>query len=120
MTTQVATYREASHQLLAQAETELLAGDLRQASEKLWGAAAQTINALAQHRGWDHYSHHLLIRTVANLVAETGDSDIDNLFGVAQSLHTNFYENWLLQELIENRLRSVQRFLAKLDPMLDD
>ena len=26
----------------------------------------------------------------------------------------------LLQELIENRLRSVQRFLAKLDPMLDD
>ncbi len=41
MTTPVITYREASHELLAQARTELAAGDLRQAAEKGWGAAAQ-------------------------------------------------------------------------------
>ena len=51
--------------------------------------------------------------------AETGDAEIDTLFGVAQSLHTNFYENWLLAELVENRVNSVRQFIGKLDPMLD-
>ena len=119
MVTPVATYREASHQLLAQAQVELAAGGLRQSSEELWGATAQIIKAIAEARDWDHYSHYLLIRTVANLVAETGDAEIDTLFGVAQSLHTNFYENWLLAELVENRVNSVRQFIGKLDPMLD-
>ena len=43
MVTPVITYREASRQLLAQARAELDAGDLRQASEKAWGAAAQIV-----------------------------------------------------------------------------
>lgn len=104
---------------MAQAQVELAAGDLRQSSEKLWGATAQIIKAVVEARGWDHYSHHLLIRTVANLVAETGDTEIDTLFGVAQSLHTNFYENWLVAELVENRVNSIRGFIGKLEPLLD-
>ena len=45
MTTRAITYREASRQLIAQARAELEAGDLRQASEKAWGAAAQMAKA---------------------------------------------------------------------------
>ena len=41
MTTQ--TYQQASQRFLAQAKEELAAGDLLQASEKGWGAAAQML-----------------------------------------------------------------------------
>ena len=37
--------------MLDQANAELETGDLRQASEKGWGAAAQIVKAAAQNRG---------------------------------------------------------------------
>ena len=40
-------YLESSRILLSQAKTELAAGDVRQASEKGWGAAAQIVQAIA-------------------------------------------------------------------------
>ena len=46
MTTQ--TYRDASRLLLAQGRAELAAGDVRQASEKGWGAAAQMVKSIAE------------------------------------------------------------------------
>ena len=44
-------YRTAAHQLYDQALVELEAGDLRQASEKLWGAAAQVLKSSAKPPG---------------------------------------------------------------------
>ena len=41
------TYQAASGHLLRQAREELVAGDVRQASEKGWGAAAQIVKAIA-------------------------------------------------------------------------
>ena len=43
-------YRSAATQLLAQARQELARGDVRQASEKGWGAAAQAVKAVAESR----------------------------------------------------------------------
>ena len=40
------TYQVASGQLLRQACEELAGGDVRQASEKAWGAAAQIVKAI--------------------------------------------------------------------------
>ena len=40
------TYQVASGQLLRQARKELAGGDVRQASEKAWGAAAQIVKAI--------------------------------------------------------------------------
>ena len=80
MVTSAVTYREASQRLLAQAHAELDVGDLRQASEKAWGAAAQIVKAAAQQRGWDHYSHRGLFVTVNRLTDDIGDQDIHDLF----------------------------------------
>ena len=44
MTTQA--YQQASQRFLDQAKQELAAGDLQQASEKGWGAAAQMLKAI--------------------------------------------------------------------------
>ena len=75
MTTQ--QYHVASRRLLAQARSELAAGDLRQSSEKGWGAAAQMVKAIAQQRGWRHGGHELLYDAVSILAREAGDDDID-------------------------------------------
>ena len=80
------TYREASRRLLAQAESELAAGDVRSASEKGWGATAQMVKSVADGRGWPHRSHVALYNSIARLVAETGDDQIRQLFAVAGDL----------------------------------
>ena len=114
---QTPTYKTASKELLDQAAQELADGDVRQASEKGWGAAAQMVKAVAQQRGWRHDGHAYLYRAVATLADETGDTDLHNLFHVASSLHINFYENWLPGSMVQSGLSDVQRFLDKLDPL---
>ena len=115
MLNQDSEYRIASRQLLAQGFTELASGDVRQASEKGWGAAAQMLKAVAEQRGWQHNSHGALYRVVDRLVQETGDRDIHTLFGAANGLHVNFYENWATDASIENGLQDMERLLDKLE-----
>ncbi len=115
MTTQ--TYRAASRRLLAQARAELAAGDVPQASEKGWGAAARMVKAVAQRRGWDHDGHGLLFRAARRLRNETGDWEIPRLFAVAGSLHANFYEDWLETESVAEMLDDVERLVDLLEPL---
>ena len=119
MITPVITYREASRQLLAQAHAELDAGDLRQASEKAWGAAAQIVKAAAQLRGWDHYYHRGLYVTVDRLTDEVGDPEIHALFSYPNYLHTNFYENTFQAVRIARYLTHTEEFIAKIEAILD-
>ena len=72
--------REPARFLLSQARAELAAGDVRQASEKGWGAAAQIVKAVAHSRGWQHRGHILMFDVVDDLRVETGDADIQRLF----------------------------------------
>ena len=116
MTTQ--TYHEASMVLLQQAEVELAAGDIRQASEKAWGAAAQIVKAVAEQRGWPHHGHADLFRVVIRLVRETNDESISNLFHIANALHQNFYENWDDAENVAIALKAMHLFVEKLSPLL--
>ena len=48
---QTKTYQERSWAFLAKAREELAVGDLEQASEKGWGAAAMMVKAVAGQRG---------------------------------------------------------------------
>ena len=47
-------YPAGSRAMMTQSRTELAQGDLQQASEKGWGAAAQMMKAVAEARGWQH------------------------------------------------------------------
>ena len=110
-------YREASRPLLAQAMGEWESGDLRQASEKGWGAAAQMVKALAEQRGWQHNNHRLLYQIMGRIVNETGDREISTLFLAASGLHTNFYEDGFPGQMVRNGLQDVGRLLDKLEPL---
>ena len=110
MTTET-KYRSAATQLLEQARQELAAGDIRQASEKGWGAAAQAVKDVAERRGWGHKSHYALFEAVRLLVNETDNEDLDTLFHVANSLHSNFYENWMPKESVSSGVDRVAEFV---------
>ncbi len=117
MTTET-TYQSASRHLLAQARAELASGDLRQASEKGWEAAAQMVKAVAEQRGWEHQSHAALYSTIRRLRVNHRNEDIRRWFQVAGSLHTNFHENWEESGSIEEGLNDVERLVDALEPLL--
>ncbi len=97
---------------------ELDRGDLAQASEKGWGAAAQMVKAIAQERRWHHYSHLSLERIVNRLSRETTNSELADLFDSANWLHINFYENRYSSAVIEGRLRRVEQFVVSAEELL--
>lgn len=113
MTSQ-STYQSSAAALLEQARTELSAGDVRQASEKGWGAAAQAVKSVADARDWQHRNHAALFRVVSRLATETGDDDIHRWFHAASSLHINFYENWLDADAVGVGLDDIDRLVHRL------
>ena len=115
MTTQAEEYTRTSRELLVKAEEALAQDDLLQASEKGWGAAAYIVKGIAQRRGWQHSGHRELFQAVNRLVQETGDRELRSLFNVADSLHSNFYENWRPREFVQDGLERVTEFIQKLE-----
>ena len=111
-------YQSASRRLMTQAWDELERGDVQQASEKGWGAAAQIVKAVAEERGWRHRSHALLNEAVDRLEAERSDDNIGRLFDVASSLHINFYENWNGAGRVRRGLADMERFVDLLEPLV--
>lgn len=108
-------YRTVSTTLYDQAMFELETGDMRQASEKLWGASAQALKSLAERRGWRHGSHGEFYRIMRRLRDEFDDPDTMMLrFDAATQLHINFYEDWLEEDEIRRRAVHVQKFVEDL------
>ena len=100
---------------MRQAEQEFRDGDILQASEKGWGAAAHAVKAVAERRGWQHNSHNDLFDIAGILATERGTPEIADLFRAASSLHRNFYEGHLSVQGVSRRLRQVRRLLRLLE-----
>ena len=111
MQLQVLKYRSAASELLEQAFAELSAGDLRQASEKGWGAAAIAVKAVAEWRGWEHGSHDDLFAAVDRLARELPEAGLFADFQVAASLHQNYYEGWQTADMVEHGLGQARQFV---------
>ncbi len=103
----VGKHNNISREFFTKAEDALVQDDLLQASEKLWGAAAHMVKAVAEVRGWQHTGHRNLFDVVNRLAGESGDIELRPLFDIANSLHSNFYEDWMPREWIEDSLGRV-------------
>ena len=64
MTTVVDDHAERSWHFLDLVDDEVERGELEEACNKIWGAAAHAIKAVAERRGWFHGSHNALADTV--------------------------------------------------------
>ena len=99
---------------MRQSREELASGDVRQASEKGWGAATQIVKTIAELRGWEHGNEAALLKAVSRLASETGDDDIRRLFAITLAIYIDFYGCYGAQDVTEG-LDDVERFLNKLD-----
>ena len=108
-------HAELSRWCIGQADSYLRASNNIQASEKGWGAAAQALKAIAEERGWNHRSHTLIVDVAEQVAYEDGNPELMRLFGAAQALHTNFYEDWLSSATVTLYLEDVKRLLPELE-----
>ena len=118
---QTQEYVAASYELMGKAHDYLRQGDLRQASEKGWGSAAQIVKAVAEH--WKdadvvHGRHQDLRALVAGLATAEREPELDMSFHAAQDLHENFYENNLPPYIVDLDLRQVDAFRSQILPQL--
>ena len=114
----ISTYREQSRIFLEQAYVELEAGDLRQASEKGWGAAALMLKAVSAERQWQHGTHRLLFTNARRLASEARNQAVQRGFHAASTLHANFYEGWMEAAWVSTYLGRVRMFVDVAEELL--
>ena len=109
-------HMEISRDFLHRANAYLQAGDMIQASEKGWGAAAHYLKAVAKQRGWQDGAHAQLFRINRRLANETGEPQaMIRLFGNLNGLHSNFYEEWYTEEDVRTGVQVATEYIERLD-----
>ena len=114
-----------AQEFLAVSDAEFAKGDDMQASEKLWGAAAHAVMAVAQQRGWPYGKHYALkvaVQRLAHECAPDGDPLSDALvseFTTAESFHANFYHDFMEDFQIETGRPIVRRFVNRVLGMVE-
>ena len=117
--TEVAEYAAQAREFLDKGWAYLAAGNLHQASEKGWGAAAHMAKAVAVAHGW-RYGNHADFNDVMYQARElTGNIRLRDLRNNAGDLHINYYKRkrHLNPTDIKEGLESVAKLLDVLAPL---
>ena len=115
----VGDYRQQSRYFLGKSREYLADGDLHQASEKGWGAAAWMTKAVAERNGWAYRRHEEFYVVLDRVQDLTGNNRLLELQGVATMLHRNFYTRGILLNPvnIEASLGLMAELLDLLEPL---
>ena len=110
---------QTARHFLSESAREFAAGDVLQASEKLWGAAAHAAVAVAQTREWRHSKHRHLKIAVRRLADELGDARLASGFAAAERFHANFYHGFMDEDEIEQDRVKAREFVEKTLSVLE-
>ncbi len=108
-------YAAMSRRYIEQADEEFHRGDLSQASNKAWGAAALALKSIAERRGWNHSKHGLLYDISGQMADELGRPDLRRLFRSANAMHQNYYEDWMASEEVLDGIGDARDYLHALE-----
>jgi HEPN domain-containing protein len=112
-------YIEAARDLLGEAREELEKGNVRQAAEKLWGAAALAVKAYAYWRdGRRLSSHGELWEYKRRLEDELGEW-IHDAWMNATSMHVCFYEDWCAERDVEDAYKRIERLVRGVESLIE-
>ena len=117
----VADYRQQSREFLSRGREYLVNGDLHQAAEKGWGAAAWMAKAVAETQGWKYNRHDQFFTVMYQAQDMTGDARLENLRRVANELHGFYYTRkiFLRPDVIDRGLNDVELLLDILQPLTE-
>lgn len=121
MATQVATdHVGIAKQFLARSKGYLADGDLHQASEKGWGAAAHIAKAVAHENGWDYEHHDQFDNIIANAAYRYHRQSLMQYGDSAHGLHRYYYQHpsFLNANRIQDRIADVEKLVITLEPLL--
>ena len=105
---------------LVKSDAYFAEGDVLQGSEKLWGAAAHALTAVAQQRGWRYGNHNALRQTALRLADELDDERISLELLVAEKFHANFYHDFMEDSELDVNRPVAKRFVARMLALIDD
>jgi hypothetical protein len=111
-------YLRLNGKYLSEAEALIRQRDLAQASEKLWGATAEIVKAVAAKRGIELGTHASLWGYVSKLDSEHPDWALRRDFSYMGNLHQNFYEDWLPEPYVKDGLEIAKGFVKRLKTLL--
>ncbi|MCD6457998.1 MAG: PaREP1 family protein [Thermoproteales archaeon] len=107
-------YVEASEELLAEARKELEKGNVRQATEKVWGSADLAVKAYASWKdGKRLTSHKELWEYKRKLEEELGEWVYD-AWMAANGIHTCFYDDWCTEKDVKEALTRVKKLVEEI------
>ena len=111
-------YISAAKEMLNSAWKALKEGDVRQAAEKLWGAAALAVKAYAAWReGRRLTSHGELWEYKRRLEDELGEW-VSDAWNAGNTMHICFYEGWCAARDVENAMKRVLRLVEEVKNMV--
>lgn len=117
----ISQYKLQAREFLAKSQEYFAIGDLHQASEKGWGAAAWMTKAVAAAQGWqyDQHAHFNVILNNALLIAE--NDRLLALREIANGLHRNYYtrKQFLNTNIIGRELNAAAELLDIIEPLTE-
>ena len=118
-------HAQTARDFLIAADIELAEGELVQGSEKLWGAAAHAVIAVAQQRGWQHRSHRSMKNAVIRIADELSKDDellgetILLGFATAEKFHRNYYHDDMEDYERDADRPAVHRFVHRMLALIE-
>jgi hypothetical protein len=115
----VTDHYERSKYFLLKGRQHLAEGDLHQASEKGWGAAAHMAKAVAAASSWRYETHDEFDDVLSKASQLTQNYRIHDLGNAANYLHRNYYKRkaFLEPRLIQRNLDNVEELIGLLEPL---
>ena len=90
-------------------------GKYSKASEFLWGAAAQSMKAVAEMRGISITKHSMFFDFMRELSKELEDEELYKSFSLLNELHRNFYDEYMGPTDIQIHVENAGRFLQRME-----
>lgn len=107
-------YTQLSDKYLNDSKDLLKKGDLAQSSEKLWGAFATIVKAVAATQKKNIRTHDGITFYLSAISKELKDESLISAGLIANALHQNFYENSLTAEYVSKGSKTIQQFVTRL------
>ena len=121
MTTNAITeHVQLAKEFLERSKSHLAEGDLHQASEKGWGAAANIIKAVAAANDWEYEHHDQFSSVVMNSRQRYRQPSLREMSRAAEALHVNYYKRkeLLNPDLVREDIGDLEQMVNVLLPFV--